>query len=223
RLALFVCGQDYIENCLIARGRFLGNRADPRFPGHVGAAGIGADMALDQVEQRCLAGSVLAHETGLGARRDDDRGVLEQWAALDAIGEIGNGQHGGKQGSERGAQPTNWPGAGRVLRKMSRLLDKDMPLPWQPAKAPWQPPGGHFAARENSVHPIGVHRILLQKLERTSPCLMHASPLPSWSPPVSSFLFRRRTSPRASTILMPSASTRSRSLSISNMAVAPAR
>src|SRR5690606_7493463 len=107
RCAFLVGRQHHVEHGFVAGRRFLRHRADACLARHVDRAGISPDMALDQVKQRGLARAVLADKARLCAGGDDHRRVLEQFAALNAVGEIGNGQHGSTQESERGAQATS--------------------------------------------------------------------------------------------------------------------
>ena len=92
--ALGVGRQHDVEYGNIARRRFLRYGADARLLDQIDAAAVDGNMPLDQMKQGGLAGAVLADKAGLAAGRQRHRRALEQFAALDAIGEVVDSQHG---------------------------------------------------------------------------------------------------------------------------------
>ena len=95
RRALAIGAEHHVEDGDLARCDFLLDAADPRPGMDRDGAAIGRDLALDQPEERGLARSVLAHEAGLGSGGQHDGGALEERTALDAVGEVVDGEHDG--------------------------------------------------------------------------------------------------------------------------------
>ena len=61
---------------------------------------LGRELARDDAEERGLAGAVAADEPDPGAGRQRDRGVFEQPAAADTIGDVVDGEHASMANSE---------------------------------------------------------------------------------------------------------------------------
>ena len=79
------------------RGRvLLVDRGHPRGFGQGDLVAAGRQLAEDQLEQRGLADSVAADQPDLGAGRQADRGVVEEFAAPGAEGQVGDLEHGGR-------------------------------------------------------------------------------------------------------------------------------
>ena len=66
---------------------------------------LGRDLAGDDAKERRLAGAVAADKPDMGAGRQRDRGMVEQGAAADTIGEVGEGKHGTSSAAPCLAQP----------------------------------------------------------------------------------------------------------------------
>src|SRR5512139_1948568 len=86
--------EDDIEQALAAVGRFLGEPADAIAGRDLYLPLLRRDLAGDDAKERRLAGAVAADKPDMGAGRQRDRGMVEQGAAGDAIGEVGEGKHG---------------------------------------------------------------------------------------------------------------------------------
>src|SRR6476661_1499696 len=86
--------EDDIEQAFGAVGRFLGEPADAIAGRDLYLALLRRDLAGDDAKERRLAGAVAADEPDMGAGRQRDRGMVEQGAAADTIGEVGEGKHG---------------------------------------------------------------------------------------------------------------------------------
>ncbi len=91
--ALGVGGHHGFEHAEAVARRFLRYGADAGPLVDLDRARVDGNVALDQVEQRGLAGAVLAHEPRLGPVGQHQRGALEQGPPLDAVGEVGDGEH----------------------------------------------------------------------------------------------------------------------------------
>ena len=92
--ALGIGGQHHIHQCLVAAGRFLGDRADAHALLHTHIAALRNGFAADQPEQGRLARTVPPDQTHLGLGRQEERRLVEQHPAFDAIGEVIDVQHG---------------------------------------------------------------------------------------------------------------------------------
>jgi hypothetical protein len=57
----------------------------------------GGQLAEDQLEQGRFADAVAAHQPDLGAGRQADGGVLEEFAAPGIEGQVGDLEHGGEK------------------------------------------------------------------------------------------------------------------------------
>ena len=80
----------------VAARRLLAHHADPQGGGHAHLARVGLQLARDQPQQRGLAGAVAADQGHPGGGRDAQVCALEQGAAGDAQGDVGEVQHGGR-------------------------------------------------------------------------------------------------------------------------------
>ena len=76
--------QHDLDQRLVRARRFLGHLADPRALGHRDGARLGREIAGNGTEERRLAGSVAADEPRLRARRQGQRGVVDQQPSGDA-------------------------------------------------------------------------------------------------------------------------------------------
>ena len=73
---------------------FLIDGADPCGLGQADLVAIGVQFAQDQLEQRGFADAVAPHQTDLGAGRQADGGVDEEFAAPGVEGQVGDLEHG---------------------------------------------------------------------------------------------------------------------------------
>ncbi len=92
---LLVGGEHGVDQALRPVRRLLRQHADARPARQPDAAGIGMQLAGDQLEQGRLAGAVAPDQPGVMSVGQRERGALEQRAPGDPVGEIGDGQHGG--------------------------------------------------------------------------------------------------------------------------------
>ena len=100
--ALLVGGEHELDQAFRPARRFLRHPADAGGAGHVDAAVVGLQLARDQAQQRGLARAVAADEADLVPRRNAGRGLVEDDAPLDAVGEVVDVQHGRKAIAECG-------------------------------------------------------------------------------------------------------------------------
>ena len=91
--ALLVGREHEVEQAVGPARRLLRHPADAGRARHVDAAVVGMDLARDQAQQRGLARAVAADEADLVPGRDAGRGLVEEDAPLDAVGEVVDVQH----------------------------------------------------------------------------------------------------------------------------------
>ena len=93
--AFDVGGQHEVDQLAVAAGRLLLDAADARAARNLRhRSALGGDLAADQAEQGGLAGAVAADKADLAALRQHGAGGVEQDAGAEAIGEVGDLQHG---------------------------------------------------------------------------------------------------------------------------------
>ena len=83
-----------LDQRLLGARRFLRHLADARVLRQADRAGLRREVAGDGPEQRRLAGAVAADEACLRARRQRQRGVVEEQASGDAERKVVDDQHG---------------------------------------------------------------------------------------------------------------------------------
>ena len=83
-----------VDQAFRAVRRLLREPADARARRQLIAPLLGRDLAGDRAEQRGLAGAVAADQPDARAGRHARRGVVEQEAAADPVGEVVEGKHG---------------------------------------------------------------------------------------------------------------------------------
>ena len=93
--AFCVGGEHDLEQAFGAIGRFLRKSSDAASRREPYLALLGREFTGDDAKQRGLAGAVAAHEADPGTGRQCDRGVLEQPAAADPVGDVAEPEHGG--------------------------------------------------------------------------------------------------------------------------------
>ncbi len=93
--ALLVGLQHELQKGIRPARRFLRHAAHPRPRRQLDRAGIGAELALDDLEQRRLAGAVAAKEADARIRRQHHRGIVDEHAAGHPHGQVVDLQHGG--------------------------------------------------------------------------------------------------------------------------------
>ena len=109
--ALVVGGKHHLDQAFRSARRLLRHLADARVPGQADRPALRPDLAGNQAEEGGLAGAVRPHQAGLGAVRQRHRGVVDQQAMADPVGEVVDVQHG------RGFVPgSGRPGKGRRAR-----------------------------------------------------------------------------------------------------------
>ncbi len=89
----------------LAAGRLLGDRADAGAAPQAHLAGIRAELALDQAQQRGLAAAVAPDQADPVPGRQPDARLLEQQPAADPEGDVVQMQHGGRDIARPGARP----------------------------------------------------------------------------------------------------------------------
>ena len=92
-VALLVGSQHEFDQAVRAARRLLRDPADARCAGQADAAVVRVQLAGDQAQQRGLARTVAADEADLVPGRNTDRGLVENRAPLDAVGEFVDVQH----------------------------------------------------------------------------------------------------------------------------------
>ncbi len=91
--ALLVGREHEVEQAVRSAGGFLRHPADAGRARDVDAAAVGMDLAGDQAQQRGLARAVAADESDLVAGRNAGRGLVEEDAPFDAVGQVVDMQH----------------------------------------------------------------------------------------------------------------------------------
>ena len=94
RLALNIGREHEVDQAFRAGRGFLLDAADARAFGDDHRAAFGRKLAADQAEERGLAGAVAPHEPDMRAGRQRGRGVVDQEALAEPIGEGADMQHG---------------------------------------------------------------------------------------------------------------------------------
>ena len=92
--ALAVGHQHGLEQALRPGRGLLRHHADAGAGGERDVAGIGVQLAGDQLQQRGLAGAVAADQPGMVAGRQRQAGALQQQPPADAVGQVLDRQHG---------------------------------------------------------------------------------------------------------------------------------
>ena len=95
-LAHRVGGEHGLERGDVAARRFLAHHADLERGRHPHLARVGLQLAGDQAQQRRLAGAVAADQGQARAGGHVQVRALEQRAAGDAQGDVGEVEHGGR-------------------------------------------------------------------------------------------------------------------------------
>ena len=90
---LGVGGQHRVEQRDLAARNLLADAADSCASGDLDPARFRCQFAPDQAKERGLTGAVAPDEADLVAARDQGSGALDQWTALDRIGDVLNPQH----------------------------------------------------------------------------------------------------------------------------------
>ncbi len=96
RGALEIGGEHHLDRRRVAAGRLLLDGADAQAFLHADLAGIGLQLAEDEMQQCRLAGAVAPDEPDFPAGIDLRAGGLDQGAPADSVGEIGKIQHGAR-------------------------------------------------------------------------------------------------------------------------------
>ena len=109
RRALDVGLEHDLDQRLLGARRFLRHLADARVLRQADRAGLGLKVAGDGAEQRRLAGAVAADEPGLRARRQGQRGMVEEQASGDAERKVVDDQHGRAFALPDGSQTARAP------------------------------------------------------------------------------------------------------------------
>jgi hypothetical protein len=93
-LAAFGIGLEHdFEQALRAIGRFLGKPADAIARRDLHLPPLGRDLAGDEAKERGLAGAVATHKPDMRAGWQRYGGTVEQGAAADPIGKVGDHKH----------------------------------------------------------------------------------------------------------------------------------
>ena len=92
--AFGVGGEHPIDDALLSARRFLRNVPDAGHARNGDRAHVGREIAADDFQQRRLAGTVAADEAHLVAGGNASGRALEDGAALDAVAEVVDVQHG---------------------------------------------------------------------------------------------------------------------------------
>ena len=90
-LPLGIGGQHGLQQALRPVRRFLRDAADPGAVGQADLAGVGVQVAGDQLQQGGLAGAVAPDQAGLVAAGQREAGTLQKRAPGDPAGEVGDG------------------------------------------------------------------------------------------------------------------------------------
>jgi hypothetical protein len=93
--ALAVGHQDGVYQALRPRRGLLRHHADASAVGQRDIAGIGMQLARDQLQQRRLAGAVAADQPGMVPGRQCQVGAVQQHPPAYAVGQVLDRQHGG--------------------------------------------------------------------------------------------------------------------------------
>ena len=89
-LPLGIGGQHGVEQALRPVRRFLGDAADAGAVGQADLAGVGVQVAGDQLQQGGLAGAVAPDQPGLVAAGQGHAGALQKGTPGDAAGQVGD-------------------------------------------------------------------------------------------------------------------------------------
>ena len=130
--ALLVGGEHELDQAVGSARRFLRHPADAGGAGHVDAAVVGLQLAGDQAQQRGLARAVAADEADLVPRRNARRGLVEDDAPLDAVGEVVDVQHGRKAIAEWAGDVMGLDIPRHVRRRTAYRCRALLPTCWGP-------------------------------------------------------------------------------------------
>ncbi len=94
--ALDIGGEHGLQQALGSVRGFLGQHAEALARGHGDLAAVGLERARDELQQGRFAGAVAPDQPGMVAVGQSEADPVQQDAPGDAIGEVGDLQHGGR-------------------------------------------------------------------------------------------------------------------------------